>query len=70
MIKRGGTSLPKKTRVWNWDYSSLVMINARGKDCSPNGLGDSFDDLWYDDMVQAQVIQASLLLESTAGFDQ
>jgi hypothetical protein len=70
MIKRRGSSLPKKTHVWNRDYLSLVSINGRGKDHSPNGLGDSFDDLWYDDLVQAQAIRASFLLESTAGFDQ
>jgi hypothetical protein len=61
--------LPKKTRVGNWDYPSLVTINGRGKDCSPRGLGDEFPDLWYDDLVQAQAVRASFLLESNAGFD-
>ena len=68
MIKRGGMSLPKKTCVWNQDYPSLVTINGRGKDHSPNGLGDGFKDLWYDDLVHAQAIWASFLLESDAGF--
>jgi hypothetical protein len=35
-------SLQKKTRVWNRDYPSMVSIVGRGKDRSPNGLGDSF----------------------------
>jgi hypothetical protein len=61
--------LPKKTQVWNRDYLSLVTINGRGKDCSPNGLGDKFPDLWFDDLVQAQAIRALFLLESDAGFD-
>ena len=55
--------------MWNWDYPSLVTINGRGKDHSPNGLGDEFQDLWYDDLVQAQAIRVSYLLESNAGFD-
>jgi hypothetical protein len=46
-----------------------VSINGRGKDHTPNGLGDEFQDLWYNDLVQAQAIQASFLLESNAGFD-
>ena len=62
--------LPKKNCVWNQNYPSLVMINARGKDCSPNGLGDEFPDLWFDDLVQAQAIWALFLLESNAGFDR
>jgi hypothetical protein len=61
---RGGSSLPKKTCVWNKDYPSLITINSRGKDCSSNGLGDDFSDLWYDDLVQAQAIWASFLIES------
>jgi hypothetical protein len=69
MIKWGGMSLPKKTHVWNGDYPSLVAINGRGKDHSPNGLGDSFDNLWFDDLVQAQAIRALFLLESNAGYD-
>ena len=70
MVKRGGTSLPKKTRVGNQNYPSLVMINARRKDCTLNGLGDEFSDLWFDHLVQAQAIQASFLLESNHGFDR
>jgi hypothetical protein len=46
-----------------------VSINGRGKDHSLNGLGDEFQDLWYDDLVQAQAIRASFLLESNTGFD-
>jgi hypothetical protein len=46
------------------------MINGRGKDRSPNGLGDEFQDLWYDDLVHAQAIRASFLLESNVGFDR
>ena len=63
-------SLPKKTRVWNCNYLSLVTINAQGKDRSPNGLGDKSPDLWFDDLVQAQAIRASFLLESNMGFDR
>jgi hypothetical protein len=47
-----------------------VTINGRGKDCSLKGLADDFQDPWYDDLVQAQAIQASFLLESNAGFDR
>jgi hypothetical protein len=57
------------TRVWNQDYLSLVTINGRGKDCSPNSFGDKFKDLWFNDLTQAQAIRASFLLESNAGFD-
>ena len=63
-------SLPKKTQVGNWNYPSWVTINARGKDRTPNGLGDEFSDLWFDDLVQAQAIRASFLLESNHGFDR
>jgi hypothetical protein len=70
MIKRGGTSLPKKIHGGNRPYPSLVTINRRGKDCSPKGLADDFQDLWYDDLVQVQAIRASFLLESNAGFDR
>ena len=70
MIKQGGTSLPKKTRVGNFNYLLLVTINARGKDRTPNGLGDEFSNLWFDDLVQAQAIQASFPLESNHGFDR
>jgi hypothetical protein len=70
MIKRGGMSLPKKVRNGNRPYPSLVTINGRGKDCSPKGLADNFQDLWYDNLVQAQAIQASFLLESNARFDR
>jgi hypothetical protein len=63
-LKGEGRLLPKKTRVWNKDYLSLVSINGRGKDHSPNGLGDDFQDLWYNDMVQAQAIRALFLVES------
>jgi hypothetical protein len=56
MIKRDGTSLPKKIRNGNCPYPSLVTINGRGKDRSPKGLADDFQDLWYDDLVQAQAI--------------
>ena len=59
-----------KTRVRNRNYLSLVMINAWGKDCTPNGLGDEFSDLWFDDLVQAQAIRVSFLLESNHGFDR
>jgi hypothetical protein len=31
---------------------------------------DNFQDLWYDDLVQAQAIWASFLLESNTGFDR
>jgi hypothetical protein len=70
MIKRGGTSLPKNIRGGNHPYPSLVTINGRGKDYSPKGLADDFQDLWYDDLVQAQAIRSSFLLESNAGFDR
>jgi hypothetical protein len=69
MIKQDGTSLPKKTCVGNRKSPSLVSINGRGKECSPNRLMDNFQDLWYDNLVQAWAIQASFLLESNAGFD-
>ena len=59
----------KKVRNGNRPYPSLVTINGRGKDRSPKGLSDDFGDLWYDDLVQAQAIRASYLLESNAGFD-
>ena len=70
MIKQGGTSLLKKTQVGNCNYPSLVTINARGKDHTPNRLGDEFSDLWFDDLVQVQAIRASFLLESNHGFDR
>ena len=70
MIKHGGMFLPKKTWVGNRNYLSLVMINARGKDRTPNSLGDEFSDLWFDDLVQVQAIRASFLLESNHGFDR
>ena len=70
MIKHGGTFLPKKTWVGNHNYLSLVMINARGKDRTPNSLGDEFSDLWFDDLVQVQAIRALFLLESNHGFDR
>jgi hypothetical protein len=70
MIKRGGTSLPKKIHNRNRPYPSLVTINGRGKDHSPKGLSDDFGDLWYDDLVQAQAIRASFLLESNTSFDR
>ena len=70
MIKCGGTSLPKRTWVGNRNYPSLVTINARGKDRTPNGLGDEFPDLWFDDLVQGQAIRALFLLESNHGFDR
>jgi hypothetical protein len=62
--------LPKKIRNGNQSYPSLITINGRGKDRSPKGLADDFHDLWYDDLVQAQAIRASFLLESNAGFDR
>jgi hypothetical protein len=62
-------SLPKKTRVWNRDYPSMVSIVGRGKDCSPNGLGDGFEDLWFEDLVHTQAIRASFLLESNTSYD-
>jgi hypothetical protein len=70
MIQWGGTSFPKK--VWNGNrpYPSLITIDGRGKDRSPKGLEDNFQDLWYDDLVHAQAIWASYLLESNAGFDR
>jgi hypothetical protein len=69
MIKRGGTSLPKKTHVWDQTYPSLVSITGRGKDCSPNGLGDAFEDLWFNDLVMCKAIKALILLESNAGYN-
>jgi hypothetical protein len=62
--------LPKK--IWNGNrpYPSLVTINGRGKDRSPKGLADDFQDLWYDDLVQTQAIWALFLLESNIGFDR
>ena len=63
-------SLPKKTRIDGRVYPSLVTINARGKNRTPNRLGDEFSDLWFDDLVQAQAIRASFLLESNQGFDR
>jgi hypothetical protein len=69
-IKRGRTSLPKKIRNGNHPYPSLVTINGRGKDQSPKGLEDDFQDLWYNDLVQAQAIWALFLLESNADFDR
>jgi hypothetical protein len=47
-----------------------VTINGRGKDHLPNGLGDEFQDLWYNNLVQAQAIRASFMLESITGFDR
>jgi hypothetical protein len=47
-----------------------VTINGKGKDCSPKGIADDFQDLWYDNLVQAQAIRALFLLESNAGFDR
>jgi hypothetical protein len=61
--------LPKKTRVWNRDYPSMVSIFGQGKGHSPNGLGDGFEDLWFKDLVHAQAIRASFLLESNTGYD-
>jgi hypothetical protein len=64
VIKRAGMSLLKKTWVWNKDYPSIVTIARRGKDHSPKGLGDAFEDLWFEDLVHAQAIRALFLLES------
>jgi hypothetical protein len=49
-------SLQKKTQVWNKDYPSMVTIISRGKDPSPNGLGDGFENLWFKDLVHVQAI--------------
>jgi hypothetical protein len=62
-------SLPKKTHVWDRVYPSLVSITGRGKDHFPNGFGDSFNNLWFDDLVHVQAIRASFLLESNAGYN-
>lgn len=47
----------------------MVLIIGRGKDRSPNGLGDGFKDLWFNDLVQVQAARALFLLESNTGFD-
>jgi hypothetical protein len=47
----------------------MVTIMGQGKDHSPNGLGDGFEDLWFEDLVQAQAIRASFLLESNTGYN-
>jgi hypothetical protein len=44
-------SLLSKTQVWNKDHPSLVTIAGQGKDHSPNGLEDGFEDIWFDDLV-------------------
>jgi hypothetical protein len=62
-------SLPLKTWVWNNDYPSTVTIVGQGKDQTPNSLGDCFEDIWLDDLIHAQAVRASFLLESNAGFD-
>jgi hypothetical protein len=49
-------SLPSKTQVWNEDYPSIVTIMGRGKDHTQNGLGDSFEDLWFKDLIHAQAV--------------
>jgi hypothetical protein len=67
---RGGTSLPKTIRGGSRLYPALITINGRGKDRSPKGLADDFSDLWFEDLVQAQAIRSSFLLESNAGFDR
>jgi hypothetical protein len=56
--------------VYNKLYHSLVTIEGRGKDRTPNGMGDTFDDLWMLDLLYAQVIRASYLLESNTSFNQ
>jgi hypothetical protein len=55
---------------WQPDLSFLGYDQRPGKDRSPNGLGDKFQDLWFDDLVHAQAIRALFLLESNAGFDR
>jgi uncharacterized coiled-coil protein SlyX len=62
--------LPKTIQGGNRPYPALITINGRGKDRSPKGLADDFGDLWFDDLVQAQAIRSSFLLESNAGFDR
>ena len=62
-------SLPSKTRVWNNDHPSFVTIAGRGKDHSPNRLGNSFEDFWIEDLVHVQAIRASFLLESNTGYN-
>jgi uncharacterized coiled-coil protein SlyX len=62
--------LPKTIRGGNCPYPALITINGRGKDRSPKGLADDFSDLWFDDLVQAQAIRSSFLLESNTGFDR
>jgi hypothetical protein len=51
-------------------YPSMVTIEGRGKDHMPNGLGDTFDDLWMPDLVCSQAIRVRYLLESNLGFNQ
>jgi hypothetical protein len=62
--------LPKTIRGGNRPYPALITINGRGKDRSPKGLADDFSDLWFEDLVQAQAIRSSFLLESNASFDR
>jgi hypothetical protein len=62
-------SLLKKTCVWDQDHPFLVTTNRRGRDWSHNGLGDAFEDLWFNNLIHAQAIWALFLLESNAGFD-
>jgi hypothetical protein len=62
--------LPKTIRGGNRPYPALITINGRGKDRSPKGLADDFSDLWFNDLVQAQAIRSSFLLESNVGFDR
>jgi hypothetical protein len=47
----------------------MVTIVGRGKDQTPNSLGDLFEDPWFKDLVHAQAVQALFLLESNSGFN-
>ena len=53
MWVRGQNTGKNKEKCVN---EAIVPDNGRGKDCSSNGLGDAFEDLWFKDLVHTQAI--------------
>jgi hypothetical protein len=67
--QEGGDILAIKDLYLEPGLPILVTITGRGKDCTPNGLEDSFEDLWFKDPAHTQAIRTLFLLESNTRFD-
>ena len=64
-----GSSFPTVTRQYACPYSTSDQIRERGKNFNAMTEGETYSDLWMDDLIYATAIHASNHLRANRNLD-